>query len=144
MKGRMLLLLMALPSALMLAACDSGGTVALTTPKSSPVPVATVPDPAIKEAVSAAPSYDVGHTVHITKDGIRPRSLASLCCAPVVFVNETAQPLAVQFFTYKIASGPIAPGSRWQWVPPNPESVGYHLVSDPTATGQIQVESPDW
>jgi hypothetical protein len=124
-----------------LAACDDPSSVGSL---QSPVPIQSAQDPAIRESVSAAPAFDTGHTVHLTKAGIQPLALASMCCNPVVFKNETSAPMAVMFNVSKIKSGPIAPGSTWQWTPPNPESVIYHLASDPTQSGQIQVESPSW
>jgi hypothetical protein len=144
MNGRALAPFLALGTVMLLAGCDSGDATAPPAPTPTYAPPAQAPDPAIREAISAASSFDVGHTVHLTPSGIRPQALASLCCAPVVFKNETDKPVSVTFVISKISSGPIAPGSTWQWVPPNPESVIYRLGSDPNTTGQIQIESPDW
>lgn len=135
MKSPAFAIVIALLSATLVAGCGSA-------PQTPPKAVAA--DPNIKESISAAPAFDVGHTVHITATGLRPQSLASLCCAPIVFKNETSQTISVVFFIYKIESGPIAPGASWQWVPNNPQSLGYHLGGDPNQTGHIQVESPDW
>lgn len=129
----------ALAALALLAGCDAGGT----SPSSHAQP-SSAPDPSIKEAVSAASSFDVGHTVHVTPAGLRPQSLASLCCAPIVFKNETDKPISIAFFIYKIDSGPIAPGASWQWVPGNPQSVAYHLGNDANQAGHIQVESQNW
>lgn len=136
MRRRALPALAAALSALALAGCGTGGAS-----HSQP---SAAPDPSIKEAAGAASSFDVGHTVHVTPAGLRPQSLASLCCAPVVFKNETNTPISIVFFIYKIDSGPIAPGATWQWVPGNPQSVAYHLGGDANQAGHIQVESPNW
>jgi hypothetical protein len=141
-----LAVIVGLSAAIALTSCDSGApgdAAANNSPAASPRPAASAADPAIREAVSAAPAFDVGHTVHITSAGIQPRSLASLCCAAVVFKNETSASVSVVFAISKISSGAIAPGSTWQWTPPNPESVVYHLGSDATVGGQIQIESQD-
>src|ERR1700738_4741454 len=128
MKGRAALALaLALSAMTLLAGCDGGGG---GTAGISPSQPSAAPDPSLREANSAAPAFDVGHTVHVTAAGLQPRSLASLCCAPVVFENETGNPISIVFLVYKIDSGPIAPGTSWQWVPANPQSVGYHLGTD--------------
>ena len=132
-------LVVSLSALSLLAACDDP-----TAAQQSPVPLQSAPDPSIREAAKAAPSFDVGHTVHITDAGIQPLALASTCCSAVVFKNETGSPVAVMFNISKVTSGAIAPGGTWSWVPPNPESVIYHLVSNPKSMAQIQVESPDW
>lgn len=132
-----------LSSVLMLAACDDPSSAQSQGPQ-SPLPVASAQDPNVRESATAAPSFDTGHTVHITAAGIQPQALASLCCDPVVFKNETGASVSVVFNVSKINSGPIAPGASWKWAPPNPESVIYHLGTDPKQSGQIQVESPNW
>jgi hypothetical protein len=142
MRSRLLALIVGLSAMSMLAACDDPSVASL--PPSSPVPHASAQDPNVRESASAAPSFDVGHTVHLTPSGIQPLALASLCCDPVVFKNEGTAPVSVIFNVSKINSGPIAPGATWKWVPPNPESVIYHLGTNPNASGQIQVESPNW
>ncbi len=121
----------------LLGACDESTTAG------PPVPQASAQDPNIRESASAAPDFDAGHTVHITAVGIQPKALTSLCCDPVVFKNETRSPVTVVFNISKISSGAIAPGATWSWTPPNPESVLYHLASDPKTFFQIQVEGND-
>ena len=140
MKNRALFVILGLSALAVLAACDDPSAM----PLQSPVPMQSAADPAIREAITANPSFDEGHTVHLTSKGIQPLALASLCCDPVVFKNETAAPISVTFNVSKIKSGPIAPGATWQWVPPNPESVIYHVGADLTQSGQIQIESPSW
>lgn len=140
-KSRTFAVIVGLMSAMVvLAACEDQPVASLQ----SPVPQASAQDPAIRESVTAAPAFDVGHTVHITAKGIEPQALASMCCNPVAFKNETGARVAVIFNVSKVTSGPIAPGASWAWTPPHAESVIYHLVSDPKRTGQIQVESPNW
>jgi hypothetical protein len=139
LKSRALALVMALSAGTLLAGCGGGSPA--TSTSSPPSKPAVAPDPSIREAATAAPSFDVGHTVHVTAAGPQPRSLASECCKPVVFKNETGSPVSIVFFISNIDSGPIAPGASWQWTPPNPESVGYHLGSDASKTGHIQVEA---
>ncbi len=140
MKKTMLAFVVALSAVGSISACDTGPAAALQTPQ----PIASAQDPSVREAVSAASSFDVGHTVHLTAKGIEPLALASLCCAPVIFKNETTAAVSVIFNISKVNSGRIAPGATWQWTPPNPESVIYHLGTDPKQSGQIQVESPNW
>jgi hypothetical protein len=127
-----------------LAACDDPSAYSSNTSPTSPLPLASAKDPAIRESSSANPSFDVGQTVHITAAGIQPQQLVASCCGAVVFKNETHGPVSVIFNISKIKSGALAPGATWQWVPPNPESVVYHLVNDPTQSGQIEVQSPNW
>lgn len=141
LKGRALALVIALSAGTLLAGCN-GGSSTTSTPSPSSKP-AVAQDPSIKEAVTAAPDFDVGHTVHVTAAGLQPKSLVSECCKPIVFKNETGSPISIVFFIYKIDSGPIAPGASWQWSPPNPQSVGYHLGSDANKAGHIQVEPPN-
>lgn len=138
MNWRVLAAIVGLSAGSVLAACDDQSAAL------PPVPVASAPDPNIRESVSAAPSFDVGHTVHITAAGIQPQALASLCCDPILFKNETQAPVSIVFNVSKTSSGLLAPGATWTWPPPNPESVIFHLGTDPKQTGQIQVESPNW
>jgi hypothetical protein len=140
-KNRALAVLLGLTAAALLAGCDSAGPVA--NGDSTPPPVSTQ-DPSAREAATAAPAADFGHTVHVTSAGIQPQSLISSCCAPVVFKNETGAPVSIVFFVGNRDSGPIPPGASWSWTPPNPESVGYHLGGDTTKTGHLQIESPSW
>lgn len=142
MRKPLLAAIVCLSAISMLAACDDPSTA--SQPPSSPVPLQSAGDQAAREAVAANPSFDVGHTVHLTAKGIEPLALSSFCCDPIVFKNETSAPMSVMFNVSKLKSGPIAPGATWQWVPPNPESVIYHLVGSPTQSGQIQIESPNW
>lgn len=144
MKSRLLVMLMGFTVAALLAGCEDQSAGALQTPPQSPLPVASASDPSIRESATANPSFDQGHTVHITKAGIQPQALVSACCDPIVFKNETAGAFTVIFDISKKSSGPIAPGGTWQWTPPNPESVIYHLVENPKESGQIQIESPNW
>jgi hypothetical protein len=127
----------------LVAACDDG-TPTTTTVLRSPVPEASAPDPAISEAATAQPGFDVGQTVHLTVKGIQPTQLVTSCCRAVIFKNESNGPMSIVFNRSKLSSGPIAPGATWLWTPPNPESVIYHLGEDPTQQGSIQVESPQW
>jgi hypothetical protein len=148
-KSRVLLLVLAAAAMAAMVACEDPSAIASqdggTTPgTTSPVPKQSVLDPYVREAASAYPGLDNGHTVHITNAGIQPRALTSLCCDPVVFKNETGAPISVTFNISKATSGPIAAGGSWSWTPPNPESVIYHLGTDLTKKGQIQVESPNW
>ena len=145
MSKRALAIIIGVSAAAVLSACEDPSAYS-TTPgtQTSPVPEQSAQDPNIRESATAAPSFDNGHTVHITVKGIQPLALASLCCDPVVFRNETNAPVSVTFDISKLHSGSIAPGGTWQWVPPNPESVIYHLGTDPKESGQIQVESPNW
>jgi hypothetical protein len=143
-RNRFVVVLVGVTAAAVLASCDDGSVPSAATNTGPPASPAAAPDPAIREAVTAAPSFDVGHTVHVTSAGIQPRSLVSLCCAPVIFKNETGADISIVFWIGKIDSGPIAPGASWAWTPPNPESVGYHLGAGPSWAGQLQIESPDW
>ena len=136
--------LCALGALLLLAGCTDAGPGGSAVAAKQHVPLRLAPDPAIKEAVTADASFDVGHTVHITATGIRPLSLASLCCDPIVFKNETSAPISIVFDVYKTSSGSIAPGATWSWTPHNPESLTFHLGSEPSSHGHIQIESPDW
>jgi hypothetical protein len=132
----------------LVAACEDQPAASLQTPgqaaAQTPLPVASASDPSARESVSANPSFDQGHTVHITQAGLQPLALVSFCCDPIVFKNETGAPVSVTFNISKASSGPIAPGATWKWTPPNPESVIYHLGANPNQSGQIQIESPNW
>jgi hypothetical protein len=142
-KNRVLAGIVGLSALALLAGCDTGaGTPPLSA--TSPVPAASAPDPAIRESATANPSFDVGHTVHLTTAGIQPQALVSQCCSAVIFKNESNTPIAIVFNVSKINSGPIAPGATWQWIPPNPESVIYHVADDVNQKGSIQIESPNW
>lgn len=142
MKRRALAFAMALSVAMLFASCD--GDTGPSKDISAKATPAAASDPAIREAVSAAPALDFGHTVHVTPAGLQPQSLASMCCDAVVFKNETASPISILFPISKIDSGNISPGATWQWVPPNPESVLYDLNGDANQAGHIQIESPGW
>src|SRR5215471_11396793 len=96
-RSRALAVAVGLLTAAVIGACDSDTATAPPLNTSSPVPAASAPDPAIKEAIKAQPSFDVGHTVHLTASGIQPLQLVSQCCAPVVFKNESATPVTVMF-----------------------------------------------
>jgi hypothetical protein len=144
-KRRALAVIVGLSTAALLAGCQGDvATATSSSPTPSHQPPASAPDPSIREAKSASPEFDVGHTVHMTAAGIQPRLLVSLCCNPVVFKNESGAKFSVIFDISKINSGSIAPGASWQWVPPNAESVTYHLSGASKTHFQIQVEAPNW
>jgi hypothetical protein len=132
----------------LVAACEDQPAASLQTPGQAavqtPLPQASASDPATRESATANPSFDQGHTVHITQAGLQPLALVSLCCDPIVFKNETGAAVSVTFNVSKLSSGAIAPGATWKWTPPNPESVVYHLGANASQAGQIQIESPNW
>ena len=142
MKNRLVVIGIALAAMSAFAACDDP-SVGSQQAAQSPIPEQSAQDPNIRESVTAAPDFDAGHTVHITTVGIQPKALASSCCNPILFKNETTGTVTVIFNISKKNSGPIAPGSTWQWQPPNPESVIYHLGNNPALQGQIQIEGND-
>jgi hypothetical protein len=143
MKRRALVVLVAFSALGVLAACDDPSASQQAT-VSPPAPVRSPADLNAREAASAAPDFDTGHTVHITPAGIQPKQLVTFCCDPVVFKNETSAPVSVMFDISRAASGSIAPGGTWSWTPPHAESVLYHLVTGSRLAGQIQIESPNW
>jgi len=134
------LVMVGLSAVTMLAACEDPSASV----QPSPVPLQSAADPNVRESASAAPDFDTGHTVHLTQVGIQPKALVSQCCSPIVFKNETSAAVSVTFDVSKKSSGPIAPGATWQWIPPNPESVVYHLGTNVAQRGSIQIESPNW
>jgi hypothetical protein len=127
----------------LLTACADPGTLAQSSPASTP-PKSVVNDDA-REAISPNPAFDQGHVVHLTAAGVLPQSLVLFCCdRPVAFKNETSGTVSVVLDISKVNSGPIAPGATWQWTPPNPESITFHFGDAPNTRGHIQVESPSW
>jgi hypothetical protein len=139
---------------LVLAACSSTGaagtatsagkatsasTSSSTVRSGVPTPTLYAPDPALREAQSPDPHFDYGFVVQITAQGFHPQWLVSGCCKPVTWENMTSSTASVVFDHQLVNSGPIPPGGKFVWTPPNVESVTYHAESDPAKTGALQV-----
>jgi hypothetical protein len=85
------------------------------------------------------PNFDVGQTVLITQQVVRPLWLVPLVGKPIVFRNLTNATVRVVFDHQPVRSGPIAPGGVFRYTPTTPISMTYHVGHRP---GKIQVSPP--
>jgi hypothetical protein len=88
------------------------------------------------------PHNAFGQTVCITKDGLRPAWLVSTIGHPVSWRNETHATVKVVFDAVEGGPGTIPPGGTWDWSPPNPESVSYHVLAGARLHGVVEADPP--
>ena len=102
--------------------------------------------PASSTQAAACTSIDphnaFGQTVCITKDGLRPAWLVSTIGHPVSWRNETHATVKVVFDAVEGGPGTIPPGGTWEWSPPNPESVSYHVLAGARLHGVVEADPP--
>lgn len=91
---------------------------------------------------SIDPHNAFGQTVCITKSGLRPAWLVSTVGHPVSWHNETHATVTVVFDAVDGGPGKIPPGGTWEWSPPNPESVSYHVLAGARLHGVVEADSP--
>lgn len=126
--------LIAVVAAASVVAC---GEAATATRQASPSRSGT--PSTVREAAQPDPYFDYGFVVQLTTYGFHPHVLVTPCCSAITWKNTTDTTAEVRFDALQVDSGPIPPGGTFVYTPHNIESIAYHLVSDPSLTGAVQV-----
>ncbi len=141
---RFALLIACAALALAAAGCGSSGASSTGGPSSVGSTGSTTPPPAGSTTSSAAtstidPNFAIGQTVQVTATGLRPKWLVSLLKSPVTWQNLTQHGIRVIFDHEPVTSPLIPPGGTFHYTPPTPISITYHVTTQPTLHGAIQV-----
>jgi hypothetical protein len=135
---RSVLLIAGVALALATAGCgssgssSSGGTHATSAPTGS-----TTTSSAATSTID--PNFDNGQIVQITTKGLRPKWLVSILGKAVTWQNLTHHGVRVIFDHEPVASKLIPAGSSFSYKPPTPISITYHVTTQPTLHGAVQV-----
>ncbi|MBO0836879.1 MAG: hypothetical protein J2P28_15420 [Actinobacteria bacterium] len=103
----------------------------------APTPSNAISGALARESAKPDPNFDMGFSVQITDQGFHPYVLVAPCCKPITWTNLTQSPVSVVFTG--VDSGPIPPGGKYTFKPPNVESIAYHEGQNPAVEGRIQV-----
>jgi hypothetical protein len=125
--------------ALTVAGCGGSGA-----PSAGSGSATTAPPPAASTTSSAAtstidPNFAIGQTVQVTAKGLRPKWLVSLLGQPVTWQNLTGRGIRVIFDHQPVASRLIPPHGTFRYTPATPTSMTYHVTTQPTLHGALQV-----
>ena len=100
-----------------------------------------------REAQPDTDKIDFTQQARLTDDGPVPATAVAILGEPCTFVNETADPVSIQFTnggvgeSYLTQTDLIAPGDTFDVVPDRAVSIKYAYAEQPDLTGQIQVET---